>query len=199
MHIVAHVHGVVLLELRKQASGKLGCTDQLFGLTYTATEIEASCRLCLSMVSKADNTASERLRLHAVHTRINNPEWSVRKIAKHIGCSHGFVRKWLARDQQCGDVRDSPRSGRQCITDAAAVQHILTAAQVEGCNSSADNAAYIREHFALKKHKSTVKRLLKRSGLTFLSPKVVPMLTDVNKDKLLTLPGQPAEESLCPG
>lgn len=136
-------------------------------------------------MGKADHTASERLRLHAVTTKASNPSWSLRRVAKHVGCSHGLVKKWTARDRQFGHVHDSPRSGRPHKADAAAVQHVLEAAQLEECKSSADIAAYIRQQFGLILHKRTVQRVLRQSGLTFLSPKVVPILSAANKQKRL--------------
>ena len=136
-------------------------------------------------MAKADHTASERLRLHAVTTKASNPSWSLRRVAKHVGCSHGFVRKWIARDQQLGHVHDSPRSGRAHKADAAAVQHVLTAANLTECKSSADIAAYVLQHFGLKISRWTVQRLLRKSGLTFLSPKIVPILSAANKQKRL--------------
>ena len=112
-------------------------------------------------MGKADHTASERLRLHAVFTKASNPTWSLRKVAKHVGCSHSFVRMWTARDRESGHVHDRPRSGRPHKADAAAVQHVLEAAQLEECNSSADIAAYIQQQLGLTLSKRTVQRILR--------------------------------------
>ena len=136
-------------------------------------------------MGKAGYTANERLRLHAVNTKASNPSWSLRRVAKHVGCSPGFVRKWIARDRESGHVHNSHRSGRPHKADAAAVQHVLEAAQLEECKSSADIAAYVQKHFDLNLSRRTVQRLLKESGLSFLSPKVVPILSAVNKQKRL--------------
>lgn len=134
---------------------------------------------------KAAYTQSERLRLHAVSTKADNPNWSLRRVAKHVGCSYGFVKKWIARDKEFQHVSDLPRSGRPHKADTAAVQQVLQAAQLEECNSSADIAAYVQEQFGLILSSRTVQRLLKDSGLQFLSPKVVPILSAANKQKRL--------------
>lgn len=134
---------------------------------------------------KADHTGSERLRVHAVTTKAGNPSWSLRRVAKHVGCSHAFVRKWIARDRQFQHVHDLPRSGRPHKADAAAVQQVLQAAKLEECNSSADISAYVREHFGLILSRSTVQRIMSNSVLQFLSAKVVPILSAANKQKRL--------------
>ena len=47
-------------------------------------------------------TAFEGLWLHAMITNVSSPSWSLRRVAKHVGCSHSFVRTCIARDRQLG-------------------------------------------------------------------------------------------------
>lgn len=129
-------------------------------------------------MTKADHTASERLRIQAVTIKASHPSWSLRDVAQRVGCSPGFVRYWTARDQQLHHVHDHPRSGRPPKADAAAVQHVLETAQLTECRSSADIAAYVKQHFGLQISRWTVQRLLRANGLTFLSPKAVPFLSE---------------------
>ena len=129
------------------------------------------------MVKQQPITPAHQLRLKAVHLKQLNPSWSYSKIGKHIGCSHHFVNRWVARHQQSQHVSDKPRPGRPQKADAEAQQHIYMAAQLPECTSAADIAANMERATGSKISSSTVTRLLRRKGLQHLRPRVVPMLT----------------------
>ncbi|DBA87898.1 TPA: hypothetical protein ACH3X1_004887 [Trebouxia sp. C0004] len=98
-----------------------------------------------------------------------------------MGCRHGFVKRWVTRHKQLGHVRDSPRSGRPHKASVAAVQHVLMAAQLPECTSAADIAARTKQDVEVQLSRSSVTRILKRKGMQHLSPKVVPLLTAMQK------------------
>lgn len=133
------------------------------------------------MVKQPPITASQQLRLKAVHLKQLNHSWSYCKIGKQIGCSHHFVKRWVERHQQFGHVSDQPRSGRPQKADADAVQHICMAAQLPECTSAADIAAHTERALDSKLSCSTVTRVLRQQGLQHLRAKVVPLLTASQK------------------
>ncbi|DBA79928.1 TPA: hypothetical protein ACH3X1_008138 [Trebouxia sp. C0004] len=98
-----------------------------------------------------------------------------------MGCRHGFDKRWVTRHKQLGHVRDSPRPGRPQKASAAAVQHVLMAAQLPECTSAADIAARTKQDVEVQLSRSSVTRILKRKGMQHLSPKVVPLLTAMQK------------------
>ena len=67
-------------------------------------------------------------------------------------CSHQFVRRWLARHEQSGHVKDKPRPGRPHKADAAAVQQISMAAQLTECFGANNVAAQTQQGLELKLH-----------------------------------------------
>lgn len=129
------------------------------------------------MVKQKHITASQELRLKAVHLKQDHQNWSYSKIGKKIGCSHKFVSRWVARHQQGKGVSDQQRSGRPLKADADAQQYIYMAAQLPECSSAADVAAKTQQAKGLKMSPSSITRLLRRKGLQHLTAKVVPMLT----------------------
>ena len=76
------------------------------------------------MVKQATTTAARDLRMRAVWYQKDLPNMSFRRIAKEIGCTRPFVRRWVRRYEQSNNVDDHPRSGRPPIADEAAQQHI---------------------------------------------------------------------------
>jgi transposase len=133
------------------------------------------------MVKQKHITASQELRLKAVHLKQDHQDWSYSKIGKKIGCSHKFVSRWVARHQQGKGVSDQQRSGRPLKADADAQQYIYMAAQLPECSSAADVAAKTQQEKGLKMSPSSITRLLRRKGLQHLTAKVVPMLKDSQK------------------
>ncbi|DBA69093.1 TPA: hypothetical protein ACH3X2_013251 [Trebouxia sp. C0005] len=125
------------------------------------------------MVKHKHITASQELRLKAVHLKQDHQDWSHSKIGKKIGCSHKFVSRWVARHQQDKGVSDQQRSGRPLKADADAQQYIYMAAQLPECSSAADLAAKIQQAKGLKLSPSSITRLLRRKGLQHLTAKVV--------------------------
>ena len=117
------------------------------------------------MVKQKHITASEELRLKAVHLKQVHQDWSYSKIGKEIGCSHKFVSRWVARHQQAKGVSDQQRSGRPLKADADAQQFIYMAAQLPECSSAADVAAKTQQEIGLKMSISSITRLLRRQGL----------------------------------
>ncbi|DBA95132.1 TPA: hypothetical protein ACH3X1_015687 [Trebouxia sp. C0004] len=103
------------------------------------------------MVEQKHTTASQELRLKAVHLKQDHPDWSYSKIGKKTGCSHKFVSRWVARHQQGKGVSDQQRSAKT--------------QQAKG----------------LKMSPSSITRLLRRKGLQHLTAKMVPMLTASQK------------------
>jgi len=159
----------------------LHCLDQPHLGIKTAAEVTVSYRLFVSMVSKKSTQRRHNRRLEAVHLCQHSPSSSFSAIAKQMGCRHGFVKRWVTRHQQLGHVRDSPRSGRPHKATAAAVQHVLMAAQLPECTSAADIAARTKQDLEVQLSRSSVTRILKRKGMQHLSPKVVPLLTAMQK------------------
>ncbi|DBB01622.1 TPA: hypothetical protein ACH3X1_000262 [Trebouxia sp. C0004] len=140
-----------------------------------------SYRLFVSMVSKKSTQSRHNRRLEAVHLCQHSPGSSFSAIAKQMGCRHGVVKRWVTRHTQLGHVKDSPRSGRAHKASAAAVQHVLTAAQLPECTSAADIAAGAQQDVEVQLSRSSVTRILKRKGMQHLSPKVVPLPTAMQK------------------
>ncbi len=130
----------------------------------TAAEVTVSYRLFVSMVSKKSTQRRHNRRLEAVHLCQHSLSSSTSAIAKQMGCRHGFVKRWVTRHQQLGHVRDSPRSGRLHKATAAAVQHVLMAAQLPECTSAADIAARTKQDLEVQLSRSSVTRILKRKG-----------------------------------
>ena len=118
------------------------------------------------MVKQQPITNSQKLRLEAVHCKQQNQSWSASKIGKHIGCSSKFVNRWDEGYEHFGSVSDKPRSGRPQKADAAAEQHIIMAAQLLECTNSADVAAKTQEATGVKLSPRSVRRLLRKKGLT---------------------------------
>ena len=106
---------------------------------------------------------------------------SFRRIAKEIGCTRPFVRRWVGRYEQFSNVDDHPRSGRPPIADEAAQQHVLEAAQLPECKTAADIAAKTKQDLGKRLSCSTVRSILRHNGLTHKSPKVIPFLTAKQK------------------
>jgi len=100
-------------------------------------------------VSKRCTKSSQELRLEAVALHKHHPDWSFRAIAKKMHCSHCFVSRW----------------------------HIPMAAKLSERFSACYIAAQVEQDSGAKFSTSTVKRILRKEGLTHLSPKVVPLLT----------------------
>lgn len=140
--------------------------------------------ISLSMVKTTSSLA--KLRFEAVTLKQHHPDWSFRKIAKKIHCSHVSVSTWVARYAQCGQLEDKPRSGRPRKADAAAVQHIVNAAEHPECRTAADIAAKVQQDYDLKISASTVRFILRENGLQHLSPRAVPVLTCIHKKGRVT-------------
>ena len=121
------------------------------------------------------------LRLEAASLKKHHPGWSYSKIGRQIGKNHTFVSRWVLREAQCGHVEDSFRSGRPPKADAAAVQHLLTAANHSECRTAADIVAKVQQDHQLQLSKSTVKAVLRKNGLQHCSPVAVPMLKLVHR------------------
>ena len=121
-----------------------------------------------------------KLRQEAASCKRWNPDWSYSKIAKHLGCSHSFVSRWVDRNKAYGHVDDKPRSGRPPKANAAAHKQLVMAAQHPECRTAADIAAKAeRDH---QQHFSTslVKRVLRKNGFQHLSPQARPILSAQN-------------------
>ena len=149
------------------------------------------------MVKQQHITHSQELRLKAVHYKQHHHNWSCSKIAKQIGCSPKFVKRWVARHQQVNSVNDKHRSGRPLKADAAAEQYILMAAQLPECTSAADIAHKTQQALGLKLSPSTITRLLRKKGLQHLRDKVVPMLTAGQKQNRVRFAKSALRRELC--
>ena len=149
------------------------------------------------MVKQQPITASQQLRLKAVHCKQLNPSWSNCKIGKHVGCSHHFVKRWVTRHQQSQHVSDKPRSGRPQKADADAEQHIYMAAQLPECTSAADIAANTERALGSKFSSSTVTRLLRKQGLQHLRARIVPMLRACHKVDRVTFARKALRREIC--
>ena len=82
------------------------------------------------MVKQVTTTAARNSRMRAVWYQKDHPNMCFRRIAKEIGCTRPFVRRWVRRYEQFINVDDHPRSDRPPIADEAAQQHVLEAAQL---------------------------------------------------------------------
>ncbi|DBB01725.1 TPA: hypothetical protein ACH3X1_000350 [Trebouxia sp. C0004] len=100
--------------------------------------------------------------------------------AKKRKIYQGVAWLWVTRHKQLGHVRDSPRSGRLHKASAAAVQHVLTA-QLPECTGAADIATRTNQDVEVQSSRSRVTRILKRKGMQHLSPKVVLLLTAMQR------------------
>ena len=127
--------------------------------------------------------SNHKLRQEAASCKRWNPDWSYSKIAKHLGCSHSFVSRWVGRNRAYGHVDDKPRSGRPAKADAAAHKQLVMAAQHPECRTAADIAAKAerdhQQHFST----SVVKRVLRKNGFQHLSPQARPILSAQNMVK----------------
>ena len=122
-------------------------------------------------------TSHHKLRHEAVALSKHHPDWSYSRIADRIGCSHGFVSRWVSRDQQFGNVDDKARPGRPPKADAAAQKLLIQAAEHPDCRTAADIASRMQHVHQHIYSISTVKRILRQNGFQHLPPVVVPMLT----------------------
>ena len=155
--------------------------DLLSKVILTAADLKALCRHKLTLLMVKATKSFWKLRSEAVSLKKHHPTWSCRKIAKHMGCSHTFVIKWVARNEQSGQLEDKHRSGRPPKADAAAVQHIVKAAQQPECSTAADIAAQVEQEEALIFSVSTIRAVLKKQGLQNLAARAVPALTPQQK------------------
>jgi len=128
-------------------------------------------------MSKQCIKSRQELQFEAVTLHKHHPEWSLCAIVKKMQCSHYFISRRIARYEQFGHVINQPRPGRPHKADAAAVQHIPMAAKLSERFSACYIAAQVEQDSGAKFSTSTVKRILRKEGLTHLSPKVVPLLT----------------------
>ena len=135
------------------------------------------------MVVPKNTPAPQKDRWQAVHLKQLNPGWTARQIALKIGRSQPFVSKWIRLHQQHGTVTDQLRSGRPPKVTAEAVQHALTAAELQSCKSSAAIASQVHDTTGVKSAARTVRGLLRKHGLQHLRPKVVPILSAIQKHK----------------
>ena len=122
-------------------------------------------------------TSRQKLRHEAVALKKHHPDWSHSRIAVRIGCSPGFVSRWVSRDQLCGNVDDKPRTGRPPKADAATQELLTQAAQHPDCRTAADIASKMQQVNQQEYSISTVRRILRQNGFHYLPPVVVPMLT----------------------
>ena len=118
----------------------------------------------------------QRRSLEALNLK-KHPEWSHRRIAQRLQCSHTFVSKWLARFAHGALLTDSPRSGTPRKAVAAAVQHIVTAAQHPDCRAAADIAAKVQQDHGLQFIISVVRAVLRGSGMHHLPLRPVSLLS----------------------
>ena len=120
---------------QRPGGNPVNCYDQsVLGRKKAVSQVDSSCH-CSCMALSKNSPAPQQARLQAVHINQLHPEWSLRRIASHIGRTHGFVRKWIKIYQLQGAVVDQPRSGRPYKLTAAAAQHALTAAQLKECKT----------------------------------------------------------------
>ena len=166
----------------------LHCLDQPDLGIKPAAEVTVSCRLFVGMVSKKPTQSRHNRRLEAVHLCQHSPSSSFSAMAKRMGCRHGFVKRWVTRHQQLGHVRDSPSSGRPHKATAAAAQHVSVAVQLPECTNAADIAARIKQDVEVQVSRSSATRILKRKNMQHLSPKVVPLLTAMQKAARISFP-----------
>jgi len=132
-------------------------------------------------MSKQCIKSRQELQFEAVTLHKHHPEWSLCAIVKKMQCSHYFISRRIARYEQFGHVINQPRPGRPHKADAAAVQHICMAAAFPERFSARDIAAQVQQDSGAKFSTSTVKRILRKEGLTHMSPKVAPLLTAQHK------------------
>lgn len=155
--------------------------DQLSGAAVCRVDFAVCCRFRISASMVKATRASAKLRFEAVTLKQHHPDWSLRQIARKIQCSHVSVSTWVTRYAQSGQLEDKPRSGRPRKADAAAVQHIVSAAQVPECRTATDIATKVQQDHALKFSASTVRSILRKNGLLHLPPRAVPVLTATHK------------------
>ena len=113
--------------------------------------------------------------------RQDHPDWTLRQTASKIGRRHGFARKWISCYEQRGTVAGQPRSGRPAKMNAEATQHALVAAQQQHCKTASTIAAELQQQSGLKISPRSVRRSLRKEGLSHLRPKIVPILTPKHK------------------
>ena len=114
-------------------------------------------RYCTGLLMPQGILSHHKLRQEAASCKRWNPDWSYSKIAKHLGCSHSFVSRWVGRNRAYGHVDDKPRSGRPAKADAAAHKQLVMAAQHPECKIAADTAAKAerdhQQHFSTCLHR----------------------------------------------
>ncbi len=133
------------------------------------------------MALSKNSLAPHQARLKAVHINQLHPKWSLRRIARQIGRSYSFVRKWINIHQLQGTVEDQPRSDMPQKMTAAATQHALAAAQYNECKTAAAIATEVQRQTRQKVSVSTMTRSLRQQGLRHLRPKIVPCITPKQK------------------
>lgn len=63
-------------------------------------------------VAARKSTQSEVQRAKILLTCAQHPDWSDDRVAAHIGCSAGLVRKWRKRWHESHSLEEAPRTGR---------------------------------------------------------------------------------------
>ncbi|DBA98194.1 TPA: hypothetical protein ACH3X1_014811, partial [Trebouxia sp. C0004] len=120
------------------------------------------------LASKHVNPKTKRL-----HTGVGQDEY-------HAVIQEHWVPEGNRLFQQAG--KEGPRSGRPHKASAAGCAHGLDGSTASNeCTSAAVIAARTKQDVEVLLSRSSVTRILKRKGIADLSPKVVPLLTAMQK------------------
>lgn len=124
-----------------------------------------------------------RLRHVVVNEWLRQPKGAknLSSIARHLGTSRLFVRTWVNRFLDTGDVADKGKTGRPRKLSKADDTTLARLMQTKAC----DTAAEAREHMPSKVCTNTVRRALKRENYVYKPPRSVLHLTLGQKQKRL--------------
>lgn len=114
----------------------------------------------------SNNPHLPEVRQEAVHlVKIEN--WSVRRVARHLGYTHSAVVKWCARDQTCGAHPIQTRSSRPQHHPHALAREVVTAVVRERADRRrcAEHVFHALQKRGVPVSLSSVKRTLDRCGL----------------------------------
>jgi transposase len=113
------------------------------------------------------------------------PKLSMAGIAKRIGSTTGFVKRWVDHYERFNDVADNARTGRPPIYDEATKRRAAELIKEPGTRTAARVAGRLLEEGHRAASRSTVARILRSEGLKFLPLQKKPKLSEEHKRKRL--------------
>ena len=126
-------------------------------------------------VSVMDQTLFKRMQV--ANYWMENGKPSYRHVARKLGVSVSYVRKWCMRSHATNAVNRKPRTDPNAAVRARMVARAVQLVQQPDYRSCARVAAAISSEFDKKVSATTVRRWLKAQDMVYAPPKFQPLTT----------------------